>query len=123
MLPMSQINITHVLKTAGVDAFRCTLSSNCVGVAMSTSCMLQGGLAIAVQLHGQSELETDRISVSFSFSAPKLQVCQFRVSFVFGIFVLAKFRFRSSFVFGPLLFSGQSKTEKVFVSCKPSRIF
>ena len=52
-------------------------------------------------------LETDRISVSFSFSTLKLQICQFRLSFVFG----------------PLLFSAQSETEKVFVSCKPSRIF
>src|SRR6218665_982052 len=49
-------------------------------------------------------VETDRIS--FSFSAPKLQIFQFRTSFVFGIFVLrsvsfsAQFRFRSIIIFG-----------------------
>src|SRR6218665_1812668 len=66
-------------------------------------------------------VETDRISFSFSFSAPKLQICQFRTGFVLGFLVfrlvsfsvfsfLGQFRFRPSFVFGPSSFSAQSET-------------
>src|SRR6218665_3797671 len=55
-------------------------------------------------------LETDRIS--FSFSTPKLHICQFQPSFVFGFSFSAQFRFRQS-----------PKLKEVFISCKPSRIF
>ena len=70
-----------------------------------------------------NRLETYRISFSYSFSALKLQICQFRPSFVFGIFVF------SSFVFVPVSFSVHRhfrlspKPKEVFVSCKMSRIF
>src|SRR6218665_2441827 len=68
-------------------------------------------------------LETDRISFTFSFSGPKLQICQFRACFVFVFSFLGLFRFRPSFVFGLLWFSAYPKLQQVFVSCKPSRIF
>src|SRR6218665_878826 len=68
-------------------------------------------------------LETDRISFMFSFSGPKLQICQFRACFVLVFSFLGLFRFRPSFVFGLLWFSAYPKLQQVFVSCKPSRIF
>src|SRR6218665_3440454 len=67
------------------------------------------------------EVETDRIS--FSFSGPKLQICQFRSCFVFVFSFLGHFRFRPRFVFSLLWFSAYSKLQQIFVSCKPSRIF
>src|SRR6218665_3257658 len=66
------------------------------------------------------EVETDRIS--FSFSGPKLQICQFRACFVFVFSFLGHFRFRPSFVFGLSWVSAYTKLQQVFVSCKPSRI-
>src|SRR6218665_1652460 len=52
------------------------------------------------------DLETDRISFSFSFFS-----------------ILEHFRFGPRFVFGLLWFSVHPKLQQVFVSCKPSRIF
>src|SRR6218665_1262327 len=55
-------------------------------------------------------LETNRIS--FSFSTPKLHICQFQPSFVFGFSYSAQFRFRPKFVFSPLSFLAKSETER-----------
>src|SRR6218665_3011849 len=76
------------------------------------------------QLYINRELETDRISFTFSFSVPPMQIFHFFAPFLFAFFsFLGLFRFQPSFVFGLLWFSAYPKLQQVFVSCKPSRIF
>src|SRR6218665_867303 len=67
----------------------------------------QSCVMVGPGLHfGWAWVETDRISFSFSFSAPKLQIFQFRTSFVFGIFVFRLVSFSAQFRFRPIIIFG-----------------
>src|SRR6218665_3812019 len=82
---------------------------------------------VVIILYLHHGLETDLIS--FSFSAPKLQICKFRFSFVLGfsVFVFSTaVSFSVLIRFWPIIVFGTVRRGKKTSSpadCKPSRIF